>query len=261
MGMRNPILVICGLLALNGLTACLPARTPLPPLPTDTPLPPADTPTPTTIWFPPTATFTPLPAVTTPLTPTLDLSPHFGALLFDDNFTADSPWTLGRTTIGSMALGVNELTLAVTQSRGYLYSARQGVVLGDFYLEITASPSLCRGADEYGLLLRVSPALEFLRFGLLCNGKARLDRIVGGQASSPVPPTLVGAVPPGAPSTSLLGVWALGKELRFYANGQFLFAARESVLLSGGLGVFARASGSDALTVNFSHLSIYAANP
>ncbi|MBN1669054.1 MAG: hypothetical protein JW862_18315, partial [Anaerolineales bacterium] len=131
----------------------------------------------------------------------------------------------------------------------------------DFYLEITASPSLCREADEYGLLLRVSPALDFLRFALLCTGQARLDRYTSGQATSPIPPTVSGVVPPGAPSTSRLGVWAVGKELRFYANGQFLFSARESVLLSGGLGVFARSVSSDTLTVNFSDLSVYSASP
>ena len=213
------------------------------------------------IWFPPTSTYTPLPASTSALTPTLDLSPRYGALLFSDSFDGAMQWTLGRQPAGSIALGVNELTLAVNQTRSYLSSLLQGPTLSDFYLEITASPSLCREADEYGLLLRVSPALDFLRFGLLCNGQARLDRFTSGQAASPIPPTVSGVVPPGAPSTSRLGVWAVGKELRFYANGQFLFSVRESVLLSGGLGVYARSVSSDALTVNFSDLSVYSASP
>ena len=261
MYMRHWFLVAWGMLALAGLSACLQPPTPLPPLPTDTPLPPADTATPTIVWFPPTATFTPLPSSTASISPTQDLSPHYSGLLFSDDFAEGAQWSLGRQAAGSMALGVNELTLAVNQPRGYLYSLRQGVLLGDFYLEITASPSLCRDNDEYGLLLRVSPSLEFLRFGLLCNGQARVDRIAGGAVSVPIPPAPSGAVPPGAPNTTRLGVWAFGKDLRFYANGQYLFGLREPVLRSGGLGVYARAASSDTLTVNFSDLEVYETSP
>jgi hypothetical protein len=246
-----------GLAALLG--ACLPSQTPLPPLPTDTPLPPTATPTATIVWFPPTATFTPLPPVTPGVTPTLDTRPGYGALTFSDDFIKPELWTLGRTGAGSAALGVSELSLVVNQPRGYLFSLRQETALSDFYLEITASPSICRGADEYGLLLRLVSLQDFYRFGLNCRGEARLDRLIGGEASSPYPPELSGAVPPGAPSTSRLGVWALGKELRFYANGQYLFSVSDPVLRVGGLGVYARANGEDSVTVNFSDLDVYQA--
>jgi hypothetical protein len=67
------------------------------------------------------------------------------------------------------------------------------------------------------------------------------------------------AIPPGAPSASRLGVWALGKELHFYANEVYLFSVRDPVLLAGGLGVFVRAAGEEAVTVNFSKLEVYEA--
>ncbi len=183
------------------LAGCLPQATPLPPLPTDTPLPPTASPTATIVWFPPTATFTPLPPVTPVLTPTLDTRPGYGAPIFSDDFSKPELWALGRTAAGSAALGQSELTLVVSQPRGYLFSLRQETALNDFYLEITASPSICRGADEYGLLLRLVSLQDFLRFGLTCRGEARLDRLSGGDASSPYPPEISGAVPPGAPST------------------------------------------------------------
>ncbi|OGO35008.1 MAG: hypothetical protein A2W35_17655 [Chloroflexi bacterium RBG_16_57_11] len=241
------------------LAGCLPAATPLPPLPTETPGPPTATPTATIVWFPPTATFTPLPPITPGITPTLDLSPAYGSLIFSDDFLKPELWTLGRSGPGSAALGVSELSLVVSQPRGYLLSLRQETALSDFYLEITASPSICRGADEYGLLVRLASLQDFLRFGLNCRGEVRLDRLNGGEASSPFPPEISGAVPPGAPSTSRLGVWALGKELRFYANGQYLFTVSDPVLQVGGLGVYARASGDDTMTVNFSDLDVYEA--
>jgi len=258
------LILISGVMVLAGglavlLAGCLPLATPLPPLPTDTPLPPTATPTATIVWFPPTATFTPLPPVTPVITPTVDTRPGYGALTFSDDFLKPELWTLGRTGAGSAALGVSELSLVVTQPRGYLFSLRQETALSDFYLEITASPSICRGADEYGLLVRLVSLQDFLRFGLTCRGEARLDRLSGGDASSPYPPEFSGAVPPGAPSSSRLAVWAMGKEMRFYANGQHLFTVSDPVLGVGGLGVYARASGDDSVTVNYSDLDVYRA--
>jgi hypothetical protein len=241
------------------VVGCLPMATALPPLPTETLGPPTETPTATTVWFPPTATFTPLPPVTPGITPTLDLSPSYGSPIFSDDFLKPELWALGRSGSGSAALGVSELSLVVNQPRGYLYSLRQETALSDFYLEITASPSICRGADEYGLLVRLVSLQDFLRFGLNCRGEVRLDRLSGGEASSPYPPELSGAVPPGAPSTSRLAVWAVGKELRFFVNGQYLFTVSDPVLRAGGLGVYARASGDDSLTVDFSDLDVYEA--
>jgi len=237
--------------------ACVPIFNPLPPLPTTTPLPPTSSSTPTIVWFPPTATHTPLPTATFSITPTLDTRPTYGNLLFTDDFSDQAKWTLGLDAAGSMALGKKELSLAINQPQGYLSSLRKDTLLGDFYIEIVASPSICRGDDEYGLLLRVSPSLDFYRFGLTCDGKARVDRILNGQASSPHPPTLSGSIPPGAPSSSRLAVWAFGTEMLFYVNGDYLFTAHDTVLLNGGLGVFARASDEDVVTVNFSELAVY----
>jgi len=129
-------------------------------------------------------------------------------------------------------------------------------VLRDFYLEITASPSLCRDADEYGLLLRASSLRDFYRFSLSCDGQVRLDRLVNGTASSPQPWTLSGAFPPGAPSISRLAIWAKEKEMRFFVNEEYQFTVSDPMLPSGSIGVFARSAGDNAVTINFSELII-----
>ena len=225
------------------------------PLPTLTPIPATETPTPTIIWFPPTATYTPFPSPV--ITPTLAVQPLFGELIFSDNFSQPTSWTLSQTASTSIALGVDELTLAIDQPGGYLYSLRQGTDLSDFYLEITASPSLCKGKDEYGLLLRVSPNLDFYRFSLTCDGQVRLDKYFQGKASSPQAPDYSGAVPPGAPSSSRLGVWASGKEMRLFVNGEYQFTVRDPSLSRGGVGAFIRSNGDNAVTVSFSDLAVY----
>lgn len=249
-------LIGLGLLLLAG---CRPLSAP-PPLPTDTPLPPTETPTPTIVWFPPTPTVTPLPTATQPITPTVDARPAYGALILEDNFSDETTWSTGRMGSGNIAFGPNELTLAVNRPDGYLYSLLQSGSLANYYLEITASPTICRGSDEYGLLLRVSPNLDFYRFSLTCDGQTRLDRFFQGKPSSPQALTPSGAAPRGAPSSSRLAVQAEGKTLHFYINGAYQFTIRDASLPSGGVGVFVRAGGSDAVTVNFSDLKIYQLN-
>jgi len=240
------------------LAAC--GITPAPvPTPTPTPLPPSATPTPTIVWFPPTATPTPFPTLET-ATPTPDLRTGIGALILEDDFSDESFWALGFNGLGSVALGKNTLSLATEGGKVYLSSMRNQPVLSDFYLEVTASVSLCSERDEYGLLLRISPSGDLYRFSLACDGYVRMDRIYQGTASSPVAWTPSGAVLPGAPSTARLAVWAVGEEMHFYINDIYQFAVRDTVLFSGQIGVFARSVNDEPLTVNFSDLVVYAAS-
>jgi hypothetical protein len=235
-------------------TACTVAPT-FEVLPTSSQVTPTATSTPTVIWFPPTATPTAFP---TPIvTPTMDMRPALGNMLFEDDFSQVNTWTTSQTADGSVALGKNELTIAIAETNAYLYSVREEPAFSNYYLEITANTSLCRGLDEYGVLFRVSPAMDYYRFSLSCNGQVRLDRVYNGQASSPQPWIMSGAVPPGAPSSSLIGIAAQGDELSFFVNGQFQFSVHDPLLSTGGVGVFARSANKMAVTVNFSQLVIY----
>jgi hypothetical protein len=239
------------------LVACQPTQPTFHP-PTETPRS-TDTPTPTEtiIWFPPTDTPTPFPTLAFEVTPTENYRQGIGSLLFSDDFSTGEHWQLGRINRGSVALGKNEITIAITEPRIYTYSVRDQPVLSDFYLEITASPSLCRGLDEYGVLLRVASAGDFFRFSLSCDGQVRLDRVLGGTASSRQPWMMSGSVPPGAPSISTLAVWAMGKEMRFFVNDAHQFTVQDPSILNGKIGVFARSTGEQAVTINFSDLTIW----
>ncbi|MGE5222735.1 MAG: hypothetical protein ACM3PY_09865 [Omnitrophica WOR_2 bacterium] len=219
----------------------------------------AFTPTPTILWFPPTATFTPFP--TRGITPTPDLRPGLGKIILEDDFSSADNWTLSSTNQGSIALGKHELSVVVSEPKTYLYSVRKTPELSNFYLEITASPNLCQGMDEYGLLLRFSSPGDFYRFSLTCNAQIRLDRIAAGEASSPQTWMISGDVPPGAPSLCRLAVWAQGDELRFFVNDQFQFSVRDPMLKSGNIGVFARSSGNTIESVIFSDLVIKEIHP
>ncbi len=244
-----------------GLGACLPAAAQQP-LPTLTATPSATaspTATGTIVWFPPTSTPTRFP--TPQVTPTVEMVEDLGEVVLEEDFSTGDQWSLGQTGVGSAAIGVNELSLVVSEANAYIYSVRAGPELSDFYVEITASPMLCREMDEYGLLLRFSSPGDFYRFSLSCDGQVRLDRVIGGTASSPQPWTFSGSVPPGAPSQSRLAVWAEGKEMRFIVNGEFQFAVSDPMLPSGKLGVFARSAGEKSVTINFSDMLVRQVNP
>jgi hypothetical protein len=184
------------------------------------------------------------------------MRPGIGDVFFEDQFDDPTQWSLTTTDGGSVAFGNNEITIAISREREYLLSVRERPDFDDFYAEITANPNLCHEDDEYGLLIRVSPNQDYYRFSLSCDGRVRLDRIYQNQASSPQPWTQSGAFPPGAPSISRLGVWALGEEMRFFINDEYQFTARDPLLIRGGFGVFARSTSDMAVTVNFSNLVV-----
>jgi len=235
------------------LSACFPT-TQLEPLPTVTPTP-TGTATPTVIWFPPTSTYTPIPNIIP--TGTQEFHPGIGAILFEDDFRTDSSWLTGNMGKGTIALGMNELSLALNQPRGYLYSFRDEPTFDNFFTEITASPSLCTGLDEYGIIFRYNSPADFYRFSLSCNGQTRLDKLLGGIASSPQPWMGSASVPTAAPSRSKLGIWTLGSELRFFINDEFQFSVNDRSLTRGLIGVFVRSGGETAVTVHFSDLIVY----
>jgi hypothetical protein len=252
--------IILSLLVFFLLTACVTIEAPE----VATPSPVATTTqtptfTPTVDWFPATATATLRP--TKVLSPTPDQRPRLGENLLSDDFSDPDIWALARTAEGSIALGKNELTIAIAGEKSYLYSVRREPLLGNFYAEITASPTLCRGQDEFGFLLRVSENNDYYRFALSCDGQAKVSRVVNRETTTPQPWMPSGAIPPGAPSTSRLAVWLQGSEMRFFANDEYLFTVRDPLITSGNIGVFARSTGDLPVTVNFSDLVVKKINP
>jgi hypothetical protein len=207
-------------------------------------------------WFP--ATRTPTPAPTIALQPTMDLRPGRGSTaILSDDFSQTKGWSSGQSAAGTISIGDHALTLANPGQQGMLLSLRSATNLSDYYLEITSSLSLCRGTDNYGLLLRAESAQDYYRFLISCSGQLRLERVKNGRSIFLQDWTFSGQVPPGSPLVLKLGVWALGSELRFFVNDLYQFSVRDSVLTTGSLGVFSRASGQNPLTVSFSDLQVY----
>lgn len=241
------LIIACGLL----LTACsgsgLEAVTATPPPPTPTPLQ-----TPTIVWFPATSTPTPQQVRTQPPTP--EMLTGLGNLIASDDFNDPEEWDTAVSDEGSASISRDRLTL-VAQPGVYMTSLQRQMVLGNFYAEITARPSLCRDEDEYGFLVRASAA-TYYRFVLTCNGQAYAERISLSERHNLQEPVFSGDVPPGAPGEVRIGVWASGSELRLFLNDRFQFSFTDKNISSGTVGVFAHAKGDTPITVAFSNLRV-----
>ena len=245
--------VVSLLLAMTLATSCLPLNTiPL----TETPVP-SDTPTPTAtiVWFPPSATATQLAVPTYTGTP--EMSPGIGARILRDNFSDDSPWDTAVSDNGSAAIGMNRLSLAA-QPGYYISSMRRELNLEDFYAEITARPSLCRGDDNYGILVH-GIGSSFYRFVLTCNGQIRAERISGGTRLPIYDPVPSGDAPR-PPGEVRIGMWMVGDEMRLFLNDRFQFSVNDPSFPNGAFGVFVRSAGDEEVSVTFSDFEVYEVN-
>lgn len=247
----TPVDVAAALLLLAmTVTGCLPldsAPATATPVPTET-----APPTPTIVWFPPSATPTALAVPTYTGTP--EMNPGIGGVTTTDTFEDDSPWDTAVSNNGSAVISNNRLSLAV-QPGYYLSSMRRELFMSDFYAEITARPSLCRGDDNYGIIVR-GVGSYFYRFVLTCNGEIRAERINGGTRL-PIHEQVPSGDAPRPPGEVRIGMWAVGSEMRLFLNGRFQFSVSEPTFPSGGFGVFARATGDAAVSVTFSDFKVY----
>jgi len=251
----------CLFAAVNGVTMVVLAGacTILPALPPEdstsaTGSAPSSTSTPV-VWFPATSTATSEPRATAQ--PTADKKPGVGDVVLTDDFSSPSDWNTAVADEASVAITDGGLTVAAQPGIAPVASFRQGIVFSDMYLEVTASPSLCRGADTYGLAFRAPNNVAYYRYAVACDGTASANRISLGSPRVLQPPTPSADAPVGAPGEVRLGVWAWHDEFRFFLNGRYQFTATDVSYPSGGIGVFAYAAGDTPVTVTFSALSVY----
>lgn len=219
---------------------------------------PTTTPTETVEWFPPTSTPTSLPTLT--VTPPREDDLSKGSLLYQDTFETEQGWFIPTTGRGSVNVSGGELNIIINESPAFLYSVVEDQDFSGLYAEITASPSLCTGKDEFGMMIRAERNQRYYRYSLSCDGYVRLDRILGQQVLALQPWTRSASVPSAAPSQVRLGVWAVGNELRLYIDGEHQFTVQDGEISRGSVGVFARAVGETAVTVSFSELVVHEAS-
>lgn len=247
-------------LVLAILAACAPIAASTPVELTDTAILTATyTLTPTYDWFPATATPTLQPSPQP--SPTPNLRPGIGDLIYSDDFSEDVLWSSLTPNGGRVTVTNNHITLTMNNTVGSVFGVRKSPQLTNYYAEINVSPNYCQGEDEYGLIIRVyGESLNHYRFSLSCDGRARVTRIVDGRALIITDWQTFMQLPTTFPNNFRLGAWVQGKEVRFFFNDTQLIAIDNAVVVGGSVGVFARSSQGDPISVNFSDLSVYQLN-
>lgn len=227
------------------------------PLGTATPRPPTATPllSPTPVWFPPTETPTPRPPALPTGTP--DWRPGLGSEIKVDNFSDKESWDTFESDDGIATLADHSLILSAAPEV-HLFSLNRDLTLTDFHVEVTARINICRGADEYGLLVRAIPR-AYYRFVITCDGQVRAERVAGNERLILQQPYHTNNVR-GAPAEVRMAVWVFKNELRFFLNDIYQFSVTDNNLPSGSIGFFVRSAGSTPVTVAFTDLVIQKLN-
>ena len=181
-----------------------------------------------------------------------------GDLIFSDSFDDSELWNTASSAEASAMLTRNRLVLSIIAPGPLsITSLRSQPALGDFYVEAAADISLCSGKDQYGMLYRAAGSADYYRFVLNCSGQERLERVRGGVAYSVHDWLTSNDVPSGAPAQVKLGVWAVGREMRFFLNDNYQFSTIDPVFSNGSFGFYIYANGKSPVTVSFSDLSVY----
>jgi hypothetical protein len=163
-------------------------------------------------------------------------------------------WNTAADKNASTTVEDNRLTIAV-QSQVSTFSLRQTNFPNNFYAEVTARPSLCRGEDHYGVLIRANAA-SYYRFALTCNGTVRAERVLNGTRIVLQPALSSADVPPGAPGEVRIGIWAFERDIRLFLNGRFQFSISEPTFPGGSIGFFVRSVGDTPAVVSFEDLIV-----
>ena len=183
------------------------------------------------------------------------MKPGVGSETLTDDFSDKKLWDTAVSDQGSAAISRNRLSLAI-QPGVYLASLRREGTFGNFYAEITARPSLCRGEDNYGVIVR-GLGSSYYRFVLSCNAQIRAERVNGGIRLPLLEPVSSGDAPRGAPGEVIIGVWAVGSDMRLFLNGRYQFGIKDKSFPSGAIGVFVRSENDTPMSVTFSDLKVY----
>ncbi|MCJ7514344.1 MAG: hypothetical protein MUO23_15440, partial [Anaerolineales bacterium] len=208
------------------------------------------------------------PTATTPSPPSLTPSPSaspappapvpLGEMLLSEAFDDRQGWELEETVSGAASLVDGRLVLSARKPSTSILQPAPHDPLGDFYAEVEVRSEVCSPGDEYGLVIRLSPSGEHYRVSLLCEGSARLLRVLADQTNALTATTPSGSVIPGPAGLNWLAVSAQGSQLRVFVNHQPVLEDRDSRLSFGRLGFFARPGAGGQTTVAFDNLAVYA---
>ncbi len=178
---------------------------------------------------------------------------------WEDAFDDGAGWHLSADAVADVNVADGELVVHVF-APGQIAWAMSERRWSDLRLKVEATHVSGPDDNEYGVLLRMSKTSSgsdaFYAFSISGDGYARIARYEGGTW------TVLGSdwVPSPAihqgEATNLLEVVAQGPAFEFIVNGQSVLETEDTVLKTGGIGVYAGAFAEGGVVVAFDNLQV-----
>jgi hypothetical protein len=194
--------------------------------------------------------------------PTNDETPEHGDPLYETDFSSAWPEiTTEREGVvrGSAIPSPEGYVFDVVPNWGHwVYTGRYEAT--DFYAEIDAEPQSCPAGDgAYGLLFHFVDTQTFRAVAITCSG----EYIVYNRTATETDPMIRGELPTSIDPTSgehTIAVMVLDNSLTLYVDGQQIDTLELPDSPSGGFGPYTE-TGDEAITITFTGLRVYAAEP
>ena len=182
---------------------------------------------------------------------TPDIRQTFGDPSFKDTLATTNNWYLLDTQTTKFSAGENALTMiAVTPGKNDEWGISNVPPLKDFYLELlfqTTEP--CTGLDRYGVIFRAPDPNQGYVFGFSCDGRYRFYKWDGKNYQAIQEWKNSPLIKTGPNQSNRLGVYAVGNDLKLYANGQLLAEYRDDSFQEGRFGIFIGAENTENFKV------------
>jgi hypothetical protein len=178
-----------------------------------------------------------------PPTPTLDANDPKAGLgdpAFYEDFSSGESWPLYSDDHVSFSLDDSQLLMTAFNPDHYNGWMLTWPVIGDFYLEMTATTRACSGKDQYGSMIRAVKTEEGYVgyiYNISCDGNFSLRRWNGEKYIPLVDWTSSDAINSGANQTNRIGVLVDGNQFTFYINGEQVGQVQDDNHLEGRFGV------------------------
>jgi hypothetical protein len=182
---------------------------------------------------------------------TPDIRQTLGEPSFKDTLASTNNWYLLDTQTTKFSAGDNALIMtAISPGKNDEWGIANIPPLKDFYLELsfqTTEP--CLGLDRYGVIFRAPEPNQGYVFGFSCDGRYRLYKWDGKTYQAIQEWKNSPLIKSGSDQSNRLGVYAVGNDLKLYANGQLLAEYNDVSFQEGRFGIFIGAEKTDNFKV------------
>lgn len=177
---------------------------------------------------------------------------------FIDTFDNGDNWFLGKDSFVDLKVSNGNLVMiGLSQTSGWRMTNR---TVKDGYVQLIGKMIECKGADGFGLMVRVpnvTTGNSGYLFGVTCDGKYGLRKWNGEKMLTLINWKANDAIKKGSNQTNRLGISLIGNEIKLYVNGVYVGSAVDKDFRQGGFGLFISARETDKMTALLDEIALW----